>query len=468
MRVSQLFFAAVGLLSIAPCSDASTSLPNLTSITLSTLFKPINRDNNYITPSTQYIFTSVTTDNVNLIQSCIATNDTCTDCNTNYTNITGGNPLLLGTTYSISLPGVAAYLSSHGLGAGSYNIGMYVQSNSAATNTDLGIPTHRLCLQAAYDGTNVTTLTQSDNGHAELVNTIPVFAYVTNQNTTVTRCPVNADGSFENSPANPCTVLTDPSFINTYGIAVNNTGTIVYITNYALNIITLSYQISACPVNPADGSFFTCSTLTDPSFAKPSGITFNNDGTLAYVVNNSNTVNSVSLCTLAPDGSFTTCNTLTDPSFDEPFEIAINNAGSIAYITNSSNIVSKCPIKPDGTFDTCVPLSDASFLEPIGIALNNSANVAYIVNANANNISQCPIMSDGSFSTCTTVQYIPPFDYPAGVTLNHAETFAYIPADFQVLAQCPVNASGDITSCPSQNIAELSNTTFLAFLYGLN
>ncbi len=153
-------------------------------LALSTFFKPLGQDKKRLgISSLSYTFSGATADTINMIRLCNATDATCSTCNTNFTIITAGTPIpytTSGTSYGISATSVAAYLATQGLPAGSYNIGMYVQSTTAncsgsdcCTNNDnAGMP-HALCIQATYSGGAVTALAQSDNGSAVLNTPAP-------------------------------------------------------------------------------------------------------------------------------------------------------------------------------------------------------------------------------------------------------------------------------------------------------
>ena len=73
-----------------------------------------------------YTFKGPVIDSINYIALCVASDNTCSACTSS-----SGTPLpytTTGTTYSINLAAIAAYLSANNLGAGTYNVGMYVQS----------------------------------------------------------------------------------------------------------------------------------------------------------------------------------------------------------------------------------------------------------------------------------------------------------------------------------------------------
>lgn len=144
-------------------------------LTLTSFFKPIrNKESlNEGLSGVTYQFTGSPTDTVGLIRLCTATDSTCGTCNSGVVVIDTGTPLNYNQTYVVLDSSMAAYLSDQGSSAGNYNIGMYVQSSSAncsdtlcGTNADTG--SNLLCMQATYDGMNVTATAQTDNGMANL------------------------------------------------------------------------------------------------------------------------------------------------------------------------------------------------------------------------------------------------------------------------------------------------------------
>ena len=284
----------------------------------------------------------------------------------------------------------------------------------------------------------------------------PVYAYITQQDTTVIQCEVNTDGSY-----GLCTTLTDPTFNTTFGIVLNNTQTLAYIVNQ-------NNTVSKCPINPTDGTFGSC-TLVGSLYARPTGILLNSAGTIAYVVNSSNVNTGVTQCSILTDGSFAGCTLLTDPTFVEPFDIAINSATNTAYITNSSNTVSQCPIDPTtGSFLACTALPDATFQEPIGIAINNTGTTAYVVNINGPTVSQCTISpTDGSFTGCVTLMddLFSFLNTPLGITLNQAGDTAYITVGYQNVVQCSITPTNSFGTCVSLFESSFTNGTFIAFSY---
>jgi len=184
MKLYHFFLLGSLLLGMVDCADAaivssggiiqkSATYP-IKPLTLSSLFLPdsVGRAS-LTTDSVSYTFNGTNSDTINYIQLCnTETTDTyCTTCGTPYTTITTGTAIPYNVTKHISPAAIASYLSSNGMAAGSYNIGMYVQSTgltcssgSAYCSTNQDSAGHKLCMQATYNGSTVTALSQSDAG----------------------------------------------------------------------------------------------------------------------------------------------------------------------------------------------------------------------------------------------------------------------------------------------------------------
>ena len=130
------------------------------SLTFSSLFRPVTQDDNLFgISSLSYTFSGGTTDTINNVRLCQATDNTCSSCSTPFASISAGTPIPFassGTTYGIRHASIAAYLSSTGSSAGSYSIGFYVQatnfncsSSTAYCSTNSDPSSHVLCMHAS-------------------------------------------------------------------------------------------------------------------------------------------------------------------------------------------------------------------------------------------------------------------------------------------------------------------------------
>ena len=462
MNVRYLFLTSTILLGsiqfthAATLSDTSkkTDIHSKKSLTISSMFIPKAQDKSLFgINSLSYTFSGTTADTINYVRLCQATEPTCSSCNAPFASITAGTPISFasaGTTYGINPGSIAAYLSSVGSASGSYNIGLYVQatnfncsSSTAYCSTNSDSIAHALCMQATYNGTSVTALSQSDNGQVLLnVASVP-FAYVTNTTgaNTVLKCPINSDGAF-----GACADSGVGAVFNTpRGIAISPKRTFAYVNNNG------NSTVSKCPIN-SDGTFGTCtdSGRTGTAFNSPRGIAINPKGTFAYVANN----NSVSKCPINSDGTFGACadSGNSGTTFSGLQGIAINLAGTFAYVVNSPvSTVSKCPINADGTFGSCTDSgrTGAAFNLPRYIVLNNSNTIAYVSNSGSNTVSKCPINGDGTFGACAdSGNSGTAFSSPQGIAINFAGTFAYMANNStNSVLKCPINSDGTFGAC---------------------
>lgn len=219
--------------------------------------------------------------------------------------------------------------------------------------------------------------------------------------------------------------------------------------------------VSICPLN-ADGSLGTCSvstgngTFSFGGFGSGAGITLNAARTLAYVVNTIN--GSISICPINPDGTFGTCTVFNDPTFNYPTgSIGLNVRNNLAYIANAlGNSVSICPVNPDGSLSACT-ISDGNGTFsglPTQVLLNSATTFAYVANENNNTIAGCPVNNDGSFGTCTLYDGNGTFTRPQGFDFDASEAYLYVgnlsfSSTMSTIAICPVNSDGSLGICTS-------------------
>lgn len=328
-----------------------------------------------------------------------------------------------------------------------------------------------LNLSYSYGNTN-----SRSTGTVQIPYSTKLFAYVSNfSNNTVSQCVVNADGSFSGCAS------SGGEFSGNYGLykiaiaTINNTP-YAYVTN--VNNST----VSKCNIN-SDGSFSNCAAVGN-QFNSAFGIaiaTINNTP-YAYVTNTTdNNGYSIDKCPLDASGNFSSCSVISENDFNVPTGIAIANfmGASYAYITNLNNsTVSQCTIDSNGNFSSCT-LTGNDFSQPIGIAIEtvNNTPYAYVTNVNGNFISQCPVNADGSFSSCTSMpmDVSPTFLNIAFMTINGAvhsyittlgvDSLALIknyekqnrggphamkitkPTDINNLGYCNVNSDGTFSNC---------------------
>lgn len=397
---------------------------------LSSLFQSGEPVESLRTAEANYTFSASQPGNINYVRLCLATDNTCNSCGTPFLVINFGTPVhytAAGVSYKISPDAIAAYLNYSGQSAGSYNIGMYVQSESlhcssstAYCSTSEDSSTHQLCMQATFDGSTVTSLAQSDNGQASLDFDSPPVAYITTGLNTVTKCSVTSSGAFT------ACFVTSTGLNSPSDIAVNATSTFAYVTDSGAN------SVLKCSIG--SGGNLTCgsSGASGTGFNFPAGLAINAFGNVLYVVNASGGAD-VLKCPINADGSLGACSSVnnTGVPFNSPFGIAISRDNTWAYVVNiASNQVLKCPINADGTFGSCADSGNTgvSFAGPQYIAMNNAGTIAYVSNPDNNTVSECPIIdATGTLGSCVTASNGgDSFVQPLGIALDIANTATYI------------------------------------------
>ncbi len=181
------------------------------------------------------------------------------------------------------------------------------------------------------------------------------------------------------------------------GLDLNPANTSLYVSNFG------NSTISKCPVN-GDGSLGTCVTIAAGTVVNPQAIRFNYAGTVAYVIN----INSVNVCQVDSNGLFTGC-VLTNGNgtFLRPQGISLNSTGTYAYVGNyTTNTVSICPVIAAGLFGTCVTSTGNGTFNfalnlVVGLNMMNSNNFGYVPNDALNTVSICPVnTSTGTLGIC--------------------------------------------------------------------
>lgn len=337
-----------------------------------------------------------------------------------------------------------------------------VVSDTLSQNITLAGPATQPTLRVCKIANNGTT---SNCQSTVLANR---FGYIVNYlGFSVSSCPINSITGQLSSCTRITDSVRDPTFaLGAYAIAINPAGTFAYLT-------TVSYNggnpnaILICPINP-DGLLGACATSAQ-GFNIPGYLTFNAEGTIAYVANTKTGSNAVSICSLnATDGSFSVCNNFTDASFNNPTGIALNSAENRAYVTNfgvagSGVTVSKCSVnETSGSLSDCRAMPDPTFQGATGIAINNNDTFAYITNYNVTNgvtVSRCPInRKTGLFGSCTALSDTS-FSGPIGIALNSTGTKAYVTEyNTSQVSVCPIKIDGSFDTCSASNPSTSLNT----------
>lgn len=435
------------------------------SLVLSDLFKMVNTGT-FSTPlSVTYQFSGPSSDSVNYIRLCNATNNTCNSCASPYTYITAGTPLAYttgGVNYKINQDAIAAYLSTNGLGAGSYNIGMYLRSSSknctgayCDTNNDSNPSAKNLCVQATYNGTTVTALTQSDNGFAH-IDSPSQFAYVANAAGNLWQCFLNADGSFYSCASTGGT----PGWRQPTAVAVANVNSAqyAYVGDY------IGKKMYYCQLK-ADGSATGCAQ-TGAGTPNPNGRWFPNGVSVAtvgstqyaYIADNGGNMYQ---CGIQSNGTLTACSKTpaSPPAAWVPADVTIATVGGTQYAYVASNNddphVYQCPLNGDGTFGTCstTPSSGEPTWNPNSVTITTvgPTQYAYVADDINGHVYQCTLNNNGTFNACTTTIGTGVSTWGPGqvsfVTTAGVQS-AYV-MDFltHVIYQCSLNVNGMFTTC---------------------
>ena len=157
-----------------------------------------------------------------------------------------------------------------------------------------------------------------------------------------------------------------------FGIAINPTGTTVYVAN---NVGGNS--VSVYSANAGTGQLTQTTTIALAAGAGPRGIAFSPDGTRAYITEqNANTVVVVNTATNAVVGAVAVGG--------QPATVALGPDGTRAYVTNfASNTVSVI-----NTATNTVVATAATGSGPIGVVVSQDGKYFYIGNFNDGTVTQ--------------------------------------------------------------------------------
>lgn len=267
-------------------------------------------------------------------------------------------------------------------------------------------------------------------------------AYITNWNgNSISLCQVNNDGSLES-----CSITANSGFDAPEAIAMNPSGTILYVANIATP--SGGGTISLCHVDSISGGLSGCApTGNGFDTSGPDGIAINPPGTIAYVSNAFS--DKVSSCAIDHNtGVLSLCTNSGGTGFDHPSDMTLNAMGTLAYVSNLSlTTVSLCQIGIGGEALTSCQATGSGFNEAEGITLHPSGNFAYIASNGNNTISLCQVGITGDLLNCSVTEGT--FDGFGNIGFNDSGTFAYVPrASINKVDVCAVDlATGALSSC---------------------
>ncbi len=302
-------------------------------------------------------------------------------------------------------------------------------------------------------GTNTTSVTGS-------ISIASFYAYVTNVNTAgVSLCPISTSGSFGTCQL---TGTSGTVFNDSYGVTLNPAKTHAYLTYETNN------AVSFCPIN-TDKTLGTCSDAytTGTTFLVPTQLTFNGDGSLAYVGNGG----YVLLCPVSSvNGTFGACAS-TGSGFVGNTSVVLNAAGTIAYVASydsGNGFVSLCDVSSvDGTLSGCTTSTGVTtgLAGPWDMALNSAGTFLYIVNKDGTDFTVCTVSAtDGSLSGCTSA--LAGLAGPAGIALNSAGTLAYVSSiTNEIVIICSISSTdGTLSGCTVASESTFDDPAGIALL----
>lgn len=444
--------------------------------TLSDLFKPAKKAKARDGSSVTYTFSGSTADFINYARLCMATDGTCSSCGTPYATykVSGsGNGLAYdttlngGTAHRLLASEVQSYLTNNGFGAGTFHIGVYVQSAGLVCNTSQSYCSTsqddadaKLCVQAVSDG-ETTTLTRLDNGNAVLSHNTTPYLYVLNgTGNTISVCPVSTMNSTDHTFTCSTGINTMDTSVNLpKGIALDPVSANAYVTSQNSS----STASVACTVSSSNGGL-TCSVISNSGTALSGskGVVVDPTGLNAYLVNGGN---ALMKCPISSGAINCSAVTLTGVTLNGATGITIDATNTFAYVANTSTTtgVAACNLGSGA----CT-LGDTSQSAPTGIAINNSNNAIYISTGTGSSIFVCTITS-GTTLSCSNAS-ASNVSRPQGIVLNPAGTLAHIANNgvtHNNITVCSVNNGASPPTLSSCAVFTDTNGTFGTNLQGM-
>ena len=254
------------------------------------------------------------------------------------------------------------------------------------------------------------------------INTAGTYAYIANWssasgNGSISICPINQSSGQLNS----CTAFPLTTGSHAVAISLNNDNTLAYIADSG------NSQIIICPITNNGASFGTC-TSQSGNFNVPQTVQLNPTGNYIYL-GNLNT-QDMSICPINSDGSLGDCTRSTgDDTFKIPSGMRFRNNGTIAYISNQTpdpnlgtSTISICNANPTtGALTGCISVTDPTFYFAANgstlIFIGDGYPFLFAPNTTTDSVSVCPILPDNLLASC--VQYDnDTFDKPGSVIIR--------------------------------------------------
>jgi len=247
-------------------------------------------------------------------------------------------------------------------------------------------------------GSSTSLLFNDPNSIA--LNKASALAYITNfASSTVTLCTIESvagsltDCADTTTFANPRFITLNTAMTYAYvagggGVSLfsaDGSGALILEQNYALGdangialdpagtfayVVLSSDTVLFCAVDGLTGVLSPC-TPTGSNFDGAQRITFNSNGTFAYVTNSGSA--DITVCAVdSNSGVLSSCTSTAVGVFGGFANMAINSSNTKAYVpdTFSPNLVSVCSISAiDGTLSGCIDSGGTNFDGPKGVAL---------------------------------------------------------------------------------------------------
>lgn len=264
---------------------------------------------------------------------------------------------------------------------------------------------------------------------------------------------------------------------DTAGIVINATGTLAFVSS--------ATTVTHCTINNnGAGTFSNCATQTIPGMVNGTGMAIDSTGTMLYIADQNvatPTSSEVILCTVnATTGVINTGTCLNagtpPPSLNGAYDITLNVGGTQAYISNEvPSTVTRCNVTAGtGVLTTCSDTIGATFLNsPQGLAFNTASTtptILYVINTGGTpEVSMC---ASGT-APCDTAFATPPPPPPppqaarAGIVFNTKGTYVYMSNAAVVytalngtIVKCAVdvNAPNKFTSCVDQGFIDTTTS----------
>lgn len=282
------------------------------------------------------------------------------------------------------------------------------------------------------------------------------YAYITNANSTVTQCVIDAT----NGSLGPC---TDSGATNITGagkgIALLPDKTAGYVVNGAV----VSNQVTQCAIDSNTGAFTACKDAMVTGLDRASGLVVDPESRFAYILYMDTTLNQSKLLKCAIDSQTADLSTCTDSGATGLSGLAsgpaMNFAGTFMYVSNTNaNRVSVCSVdRMTGDLGPCV------YSNNIGgiirkIAINPTGTFAYVLLAISNLVQQCTVDGlTGALSACAN-SGAPATGAASSIVINTQGTIAYIMNGSTIITQCSINATnGNLTACVNSGATGINN-----------